>query len=462
MANAQYDVLVVGAGPAGATMANRLADFGYRIALIEKATFPRPHIGLSLTSGIHHWLKMLNIEKQVDQLHCKRALKSTVLWSTNEPLIKTFEKETAGFHLDRGAFDALLVNECRQKGVEIIQPGLLKSLTQRQSGQWDATVSFENKEQQLSSTFIVEATGRKSIIKTKKIAYQPKLVATFAYWELKPLKKESSFIEAGQDCWFWGAPINDTHFVLCVFSDPSKVKEATSVTEFYTKVISQSTFSTDILNNGTQGEITVCDATPYYDSNVISEHFIKIGDAAYTMDPISSQGVQKAIKSGVQGAIVVNSILKKNKASIAISYYKNLIAAEVKKNKRWSSDFYNEQSLFRNSPFWESRKKVTQPSISNERISLRKDTILELNKKGDFLMVPILESDEVTELEGFVIEGHDEPYVFIETIHIVPLLKAMHLKTLQECIKMTSESVKNQNPIKLMEWLLYQGVLEVS
>ncbi len=462
LSNTQYEVLVIGAGPAGATIANRLADFGYRVALIEKTTFPRPHIGLSLTSGIHHWLKILNIEKQVDQLNYKRALKSTVLWSSNEPLIKTFEKENAGFHSDRGTFDELLVNECRRKGVKIIQPGILKSLTQRQSGIWDATVSFENKEHQISSTYIVEATGRKSIIKTKKIAYQPKLVATFAYWELKLLKNDSSFIEAGQEYWFWGAPINDTHFVLCIFSDPSKVKEATSVTEFYNNTISKSTFSAEILNNGTQGEITVCDATPYYDSTVISEHFIKIGDAAYTMDPISSQGVQKAIKSGVQGAIVVNSILKKNNAPIAISYYKNLIAAEVKKNKRWSSEFYSEQSLFRNSTFWESRKKITRPSIPNERISLRKDTILQLNKKGTFVMVPILEADEVTEIEGFVIEGHDEPYVFIEAIHIAPLLKGMHLKTLQECIRITSKYIQNQNPIKLIEWLLYQNILGAS
>ena len=462
ISNAQYDVLVIGAGPAGATIANRLADYGHRVALLEKATFPRPHIGLSLTSGIHHWLKILNIEKQVDQLNSKRALKSTILWSSNEPLIKTFEKKDAGFHLDRGAFDELLVNECRRKGVKIIQPGILKNLTQRQGGTWDATISFENKEHQLSSTYIVEATGRKSIVKTKKIAYQPKLVATFAYWELKQLKNESSFIEAGQDYWFWGAPLSDTHFVLCIFSDPTKVKAASTVDEFYNDAISKSTFSADILNNGTQGKITVCDATPYYDDNVISEHFIKIGDSAYTMDPISSQGVQKAIKSGVQGAIVVNSILKKNNAATAIKYYKNLITAEVKKNKRWSSDFYNEQSLFGNSSFWKSRKKITQPIIPNERIALRKEDILQLNTKGAFLLVPILEADEVTEIEGFFIEGNDEPYVFIENIHIAPLLRAIHLKTLQECIRITSEYIQNQNPMKLIQWLLYQDILRTS
>ena len=118
--------------------------------------------------------------------------------------------------------------------------------------------------------------------------------------------------------------------------------------------------------------------------------------------------------------------------------------------------------LFRNSTFWKSRKKVTSPSIPNERISLRKDSILQLNEKGTFLMVPILEADEVTEIEGFVIQGHDEPYVFIERVHIVPLLKAMHLKPFQDCVKMTNASIQNQNPIKFMEWLLYQGVLQVE
>jgi len=37
----RFDVVVVGAGPAGSTAAYRLARAGARVALLERATFPR-------------------------------------------------------------------------------------------------------------------------------------------------------------------------------------------------------------------------------------------------------------------------------------------------------------------------------------------------------------------------------------------------------------------------------------
>src|SRR5215475_2715053 len=43
-----YDVLVVGGGPAGSTVATLLAQYGLRVALFERESFPRFHIGESL------------------------------------------------------------------------------------------------------------------------------------------------------------------------------------------------------------------------------------------------------------------------------------------------------------------------------------------------------------------------------------------------------------------------------
>ena len=42
------DVLVIGGGPAGSTVASMLADKGHKVVLLEKSHHPRFHIGESL------------------------------------------------------------------------------------------------------------------------------------------------------------------------------------------------------------------------------------------------------------------------------------------------------------------------------------------------------------------------------------------------------------------------------
>ena len=44
----EYDVVIVGGGPAGSTVASVLAQEGRRVLLLEKEKFPRYHIGESL------------------------------------------------------------------------------------------------------------------------------------------------------------------------------------------------------------------------------------------------------------------------------------------------------------------------------------------------------------------------------------------------------------------------------
>lgn len=62
-APAGYDVAVVGAGPAGAAAAIRLAEAGRRVALLDKATFPRDKIcGDGLTTGALRLLDELGVD----------------------------------------------------------------------------------------------------------------------------------------------------------------------------------------------------------------------------------------------------------------------------------------------------------------------------------------------------------------------------------------------------------------
>ncbi len=57
----QYDCIVIGGGPAGATVATLVAKMGHRTLVLEKAHFPRPHIGESLMPQTYWPLKRLGM-----------------------------------------------------------------------------------------------------------------------------------------------------------------------------------------------------------------------------------------------------------------------------------------------------------------------------------------------------------------------------------------------------------------
>ena len=66
------DVLVIGGGPAGTTVAPFLAEKGYKVVLLEKALHPRFHVGESLLPanlplfermGVAEEIKAIGMEK---------------------------------------------------------------------------------------------------------------------------------------------------------------------------------------------------------------------------------------------------------------------------------------------------------------------------------------------------------------------------------------------------------------
>ena len=56
-----YDCVVAGGGPAGATCATILADHGHRVLVLERARFPRHHIGESLMPQTYWTFKRIGM-----------------------------------------------------------------------------------------------------------------------------------------------------------------------------------------------------------------------------------------------------------------------------------------------------------------------------------------------------------------------------------------------------------------
>jgi 2-polyprenyl-6-methoxyphenol hydroxylase-like FAD-dependent oxidoreductase len=66
------DVIVIGGGPAGSTVATLVAQHGYRVELFERERFPRFHIGESLIPETYWVLKRLGMLPKMQRSHFQK------------------------------------------------------------------------------------------------------------------------------------------------------------------------------------------------------------------------------------------------------------------------------------------------------------------------------------------------------------------------------------------------------
>ena len=334
-----YDVCVIGAGIAGSTLALALSKSGYNVFLIEKQSFPRFHIGCSFSPGVvTHWALEFGINDILSKSIIQEKQKIEVSWESDQPIFK----EENGCLVDRGLFDDLLIEKCIQHNVKVVFSNSTQFINHQEKG-WE--ISFE--EIKLSAKILVEATGRKSsVIKTGKDKYLPKLLAVYGFLNLNTQNPQ---INSGKNYWVWTTPYRDKTLTV-IYSNPNTITSLGGLQSFY-EVAVKNTFDYSI----TQEErltLKSCDATANVDLSPIGNNYIKIGDAAFTVDPLSSQGVAKAFKSASHAVRIVHTMLQKPYLiADLIHFYTTAIGEEVENNKKWTLDYYQAQARFKGD-FW--------------------------------------------------------------------------------------------------------------
>ena len=74
------DICVVGAGPAGSVFAARMAQFGHQVTIVERARFPRSHLGESVSAGVLPLLETIGARKAVEGADFGRLRNVRVKW----------------------------------------------------------------------------------------------------------------------------------------------------------------------------------------------------------------------------------------------------------------------------------------------------------------------------------------------------------------------------------------------
>jgi FADH2 O2-dependent halogenase len=328
-----FDVAVIGGGPAGAAMAAYLAPAGVRTVVIERETFPRPHVGESLVPSSTRVFRDLDFLPVMEENRFPH--KYGAVWTASgssgaydhrwEGLaasdyadLEFSERQQAGvdmdytYHVDRGRFDQLLLQHAEARGATVYE-GVRVERVDRDDNGVDVKIKRASGESTLRARMVVDASGRNTLVGNQmgwKIAdpvfdqyalhtwfqdYDRRVVAAsdekldYIYVHFLPITNS----------WVWQIPITDSVTSIGVVTQKKHFVGSRSSREgFFWECLGSRPEFLDALSGARQLRPLKAEGDySYAMQKIVDDRLMLIGDAGRFVDPIFSTGVSIALNS---------------------------------------------------------------------------------------------------------------------------------------------------------------------
>jgi halogenation protein CepH len=386
----EADVVVVGGGPGGSTLATLVAMRGHRVVLLEKEKFPRWQIGESLLpSTIHGVCRLTGVADELAKAGFTKKRGGTFRWGANpEPWTFSFSvspqmtSETShAYQVERSKFDKILLDHARHMGVDVREQHAVTDVID--NGDRIRGVSYtdaEGNEGTIHATYVVDASGNKSRIyqrvgAARKYSEFFRSLALFGYFEggkRLPEPKSGNILSCAFDSgWFWYIPLTTTlTSVGAVVHREMASKIQGDPEGALTALIAECPMISDYLRDakrvtdGQYGELRVRKDYSYANTRLWRPGMALVGDAACFVDPIFSSGVHLATYSALLAARSINSVLAQTvDEDTAFREFEQRYRREYGAFYEFLVSFYD-MHVDENSYFWFA-KKVTDSSSSD-------------------------------------------------------------------------------------------------
>jgi flavin-dependent dehydrogenase len=379
-----YDVAIIGGGPAGSTMASYLARAGLSAVVFESETFPRPHVGESLVPATTPVLNEIGALEKIDEVGFPKKFGAswTSAESRNIPFmgyqglshdwsadVQFVERNQPGvdrdytYHVDRGRFDAILLRHAQEQGATVFNGARVRDVDFDDPNEVRLTVRFGTQDTTYTAKMVVDASGRQTMLGRKlKVKVSDPVFDQYALhtWfegldreALSPNKAMAEHIYVHflpiKDTWVWQIPITDTITSIGVVTQKKQFTAAgTDRESFFWDFVGSRPELAEALKKAEQiRPFKVEGDYSYAMEQICGDRFVLIGDAARFVDPIFSSGVSVALNSArIAAKDIIDAHAAGDFGKDRFATYENKLRRAVKYWYEFISIYYRLNVLF--------------------------------------------------------------------------------------------------------------------
>lgn len=320
------DVLVIGGGPAGSTVATLLARKGWRVVQLEKAKHPRFHIGESLLPMNLPILERLGV---LDQVRDMGIFKPGAEFPIDDTNYNTFRFERAldpkfpyAYQIKREQFDQMLFEHARANGVDAREQAEVLRVDLGEDGR-PALAHARNadgEEFAIRPRYVVDASGRDTFfgnkfkLKRKSTAHQSAAIFShFTGVERRPGEDAGNItVQRFAHGWMWLIPLQNDVMSVGAVCFPEYLKQRRGETENFLMKTLESEAQVWARMRGAQrvAPVHVTGNYSYTCSRMYGPGWVMVGDAYAFVDPVFSSGVYLGMNGAEHAAEVVDGALR--------------------------------------------------------------------------------------------------------------------------------------------------------